>query len=140
MTVLTRALMTGALATTLLVAGTALTAEPSVERGKKLFNTKAQCKTCHSVKAGVKRVGPSVFGTIGRKCGTAKKTRFSKGYKEACKKAPWTWDADNLDKYLEDPGKFVTEIRGKKSRSPMTRKTKKAADRADIIAYIKTLK
>ena len=118
-------------------AGTAIAAEGDAARGKKVFN---KCTACHATVANVKRVGPSLFGVVGRKCGTAAKTRYSKGYKAACQKLGFTWDTARIDKYIEDPSKYISELAGKKYTSPMRVKLKKAQDRADVIAYLNTLK
>ena len=124
----------------LIVAAAAHAAEGDAENGKKLFFSKAQCKICHSVEPNQKRVGPSLFGIVGRKCGTAAKQAFSSNYKAACAKTGFVWDEASLDSYLEDPSAYISGVSGQKKRSPMTRKTPKAQDRADIIAYLKTLK
>ena len=127
-----------AIATTLLFAsGAALAADGDATAGKQVFK---RCKACHSIKKDQKRVGPSVFGVIGRKCGTAAKTRFSRGYRQACKKLQFTWDAASLDAYLKDPSKYISKLNGKKSRSPMSLRLSKAKDRANVIAYLMTLK
>ena len=124
----------------LIAPGAAAAAEGNAENGQKLFFSTAQCKTCHSVKQGQKRIGPSMFGIVGRKCGTAEKQNYSSNYKAACEKAPFAWDEAALDGYLEDPTRYISKIAGKTKTSPMTRKTPKPQDRADIIAYLKTLK
>ena len=124
---------------TLIAAGAASAADGDATRGEKLFFSTAQCKTCHSTKKDVKRVGPSLFAVVGRKCGTAAKQRFSSNYKAACEKVSFVWEETNLDEYLEDPTAYISKITGKKKRSPMSRKTKKPQDRADIIAFLKTL-
>jgi cytochrome c len=124
----------------LIAAGTAQAAGGDAENGKKLFFSTAQCKTCHSVKKDEKRVGPSLFGVVGRKCGTAAKQMFSSNYKAACAKTSFVWDEASLDSYLEDPSAHISKISGQTKRSPMSRKTAKAQDRADIIAYLATLK
>jgi cytochrome c len=120
--------------------GTASAAEGNAENGQKLFFSAAQCKTCHSVKAGQKMIGPSMFGVVGRQCGTAEKQNYSSNYKAACQKAPFAWDEAALDGYLADPSGYISKISGQTKASPMTRKTPKPQDRADIIAYLKTLK
>ncbi len=124
----------------LIAAGAASAADGDAAHGKKLFFSTAQCKICHSVEPNQKRVGPSLFGVVGRKCGTAAKQVFSSNYKAACAKENFTWDEKRLDAYLEDPSAYISSLSGQHKRSPMTRETKKAQDRADIIAYLKTLK
>ncbi len=122
-----------------MIASPAFAAEGDVAKGEKAYKTK--CKSCHAVKPNVKRVGPSLFGVIGRKCGTAPKVRFSKGYKAACEAKSFTWDAAMIDEYIKDPKAFMSKQAGKKVSSPMAAvKIKKEARRANILAYLKTLK
>ncbi len=100
-------------------------------KGEKVFK---KCKACHSVKPGKHKVGPSLAGVFGRKAGTAE------GYKRyrGLKGADWTWDEASLEEFLADPKKFVKK-RGANTSS-MALKLNKAAQRADVIAYLKTLK
>ena len=99
-------------------------------KGEKVFK---KCKACHSAKPGKHKVGPSLAGVFGRKAGTAE------GYKRyrGMKGADWTWDEASLEEFLADPKKFVKK-RG--ANSSMALKLNKAAQRADVIAYLKTLK
>ena len=139
MTLRTNAALTAGLAM-LIVSGAAHAADGNAENGKKLFFSTAQCKVCHSIKKDVKLVGPSLFGAFGRKCGTAAKQTFSSNYKAACAKTGFAWDEKGLDAYLQDPSAYISKLSGETKRSPMSRQTPKAQDRADIIAYLKTLK
>lgn len=94
--------------------------------GKKLF---ARCVACHAVTPGNHGIGPSLFGVFGRKAGTA----AGCGYSSAMKKAAPVWDAQTLDRYLDNPPRFI----------PGTRQTFRltdAGDRAKVIAYLATLK
>ncbi len=106
-------------------------------KGKKVFN---KCKACHSPVKGVNRIGPSLFGIVGRQCGSVPKARYSSVYKTACAKAPFAWDEEKIGMYIADPSKFLSDIAGEKKRSTMTLKLPKPKDRDDIIAYLKTLK
>jgi cytochrome c len=113
-----------------LTSGAAMAASDSAgdaTKGKKVFK---KCKACHSVKAGKKKVGPSMFGVVGRKAGTEKGYRFSK----AMKASGLTWDEATLDKFLKKPRKF---LKGTKMSFGGLKKEKQ---RADVIAYMKTLK
>jgi len=96
------------------------------QSGKKTF--KKRCAVCHSINAGKHKNGPSLAGIIGRKAGS---TDFPK-YK-GLKGFDAVWDAQNLDKFLSNPKKFV----GAKT---MAFKLKKENERADVIEYLKTLK
>jgi len=95
------------------------------ERGEKVFR---QCAACHSLDKGVNRVGPSLYGVIGRKAGTA--PGFTR-YSAAMKKADVVWNEETLDKYLAAPKEFVP---GNSMAFPGL---KKEQDREDVIALLK---
>jgi len=90
----------------------------------------AKCALCHSAVAGQNRVGPSLFGVVGRKAGTAPNYTYS----EANKNSGKTWDEATLDIYLTDPKALVP---GTKMIFPGLAD---ATDRANVIAYLATLK
>lgn len=99
----------------------------SVEAGQKAF--KQQCGLCHDVAAGKNRVGPSLFGVVGRKSGSVDGFHYSDGNKNS----GLTWDQATLDKYLADP-------RGTVPGTTMTYAgVKNDEQRKDIIAYLSTL-
>lgn len=103
-------------------------AEGDPEAGKRAF---AKCIACHSVESGQhKPTGPSLAGIFDRKAGTAAGFRYS----PAMQKADLVWNDGNLDKYLENPRTF---IRGNRMAFPGVRSDR---ERADLIAYLKTLK
>ncbi len=95
--------------------------------GEKLF--KRICFTCHTSEAGKNKIGPSLFGVVGRKAGT--EAGFT--YSSAMKEANVTWNAESIDKYLTDPKKFVP---GNKMAYAGV---KKDEERKEIIAYLSTL-
>ena len=118
-------------------------AEGDAAKGKKVFK---KCMACHKVGEGAKNgVGPVLTGVIGRKAGTFPKFKYSKLMKQASE-AGLVWDEALLDKYLDKKGvnktlkDFVKEKGGKpKGRGKMTFPgLKKPADRANVIAYLKT--
>jgi cytochrome c len=108
------------------VASPAWAGDPA--KGATLF--KAKCAVCHSLEAGKNKIGPSLFGIVGRPTGSVE----GYSYSPANKAAGLTWDVATLDKYLVDPRTMV----------PGTRMTfpgpKDDGDRADVIAYLSTLK
>lgn len=61
---------------------------------------KAVCMGCHSVEPGVTKVGPSLFGTMGRAAG-------SPNGSEALRSSSIVWDRETLDRYLRDPQRLV---------------------------------
>jgi cytochrome c len=75
-------------------------------------------------------VGPSLFGVVGRPAGTAPGYNYS----EANKSSGKTWDDATLDTYLTNPKALVP---GTKMVFPGL---PDAADRANVIAYLDTLK
>lgn len=81
----------------LLNATSALAAEP----GQVQFNNR--CRTCHSVREGDHRLGPSLHLVYGR---TAGKSSFP-AYSDAMKNAGFEWDAEKLNKYIENPDAVV---------------------------------
>ena len=102
-------------------------AAADVEAGKTAFK---KCALCHTTETGKNKVGPSLFGVVGRKSASLDGYNYS----EAMKKFDHTWDPQTLDKYLADPRAVVP---GTKMIYPGI---KDKAERDDVIAYIETLK
>ena len=98
--------------------------------GKELFmgNT---CPTCHSViKDDEMKIGPNLFGVVGRKAGT---TKSLMGPTENLTKYGVTWSAETLDEWLANPN-------AKAPGTPMIGVLTDPQQRADVIAYLATLK
>ena len=95
--------------------------------GEQAFNN--SCRTCHTIKDGDNRAGPSLHAIIGRKAGTV--PNFA--YTEAMKSADFVWDEDKLTRFIEDPEATVSGNRMK----PYTG-VRSAEDRAKIVAYLKS--
>ena len=109
-----------------LAAGLAL-AGGDTSRGKMLYAKK--CNPCHSIKAGVNKMGPSLTGIFGKQAGTSNFKKY-----KGLKGSDTVWNQENLDKFLANPKKFVGKKTGMNSR------LKGADNRADVIEYLKTLK
>ncbi len=88
-----------------------------------------QCADCHST-AGNDGVGPGLKDILGRRAGA--KAGFL--YSPAMAKSGLTWDAKTLDAFLADPKEKVP---GTTMAFPGVDDAK---DRADLIAYLRTLK
>jgi len=108
-----------------MVAGPAMAAD--VDAGKTAFK---KCALCHTTEAGKNKIGPSLFGIVGRKSATVENFNYS----EAMTKFDHTWDEGTLDEYLADPRGTVP---GTKMIFPGI---KEKTERDDVIAYLETLK
>lgn len=100
-----------------------------VENGEAIFR---QCATCHQIGEGAKnRAGPQLNGIFGRTAGTVDGFRYSKSFERAGAKG-LEWHYDQLDAFLENPRQLVPGTR------MSFRGVKDGADRADVIAYLRT--
>lgn len=100
-------------------------ADGDAAKGEKVFK---KCKVCHTFDPGKKKIGPHLKGVVGRKSGAVEGYKYSK----AMAAADITWDEANLDKYLTKPKAFL------KGTKMSFAGLKKEAQRADLIAYLKT--
>ncbi len=99
----------------------------AADSGEDVFND--NCSVCHSPEAGTNKLGPSLFGVVGRKSGSL----GDYAYTPAMKGAGLTWDQATLDKYITDPQAVVA---GTKMLFPGI---KDAGDRKALIDYLATL-
>jgi cytochrome c len=97
------------------------------EAGKKVFS---KCAVCHTAVAGKNGLGPSLFGVVGRPSASVPGYNYS----DAMKAANKTWDETTLDAYLTDPKVAVPGNKMAFAGLP------KPEDRANVIAYLATLK
>ena len=110
---------------TLLAALPAPYNEGDLENGRRAF---ARCRSCHTVgKDGADMTGPNLHGVFGRKAGD--RPRYS--YSSAMRQADFTWDAETLDHWLQNPRTFLP---GNKMSFPGL---PDATDRRDVIAFLK---
>lgn len=97
------------------------------QRGAQSFQA---CMICHSVKAGEHSTGPSLANLLSRKAGTSEGFPH---YSQALKDANVIWNENNLDKWLNDPRRFIP------GTSMAVQGIKDAQERADVIAYLKAV-
>ncbi len=103
-------------------------AEGDAASGEKLFK---KCKACHTVDAGGKnKVGPNLHGIYGAKAAGVEGFKYSKALQES----GIVWDDASLDQWLLKPKAMV------KGTKMIFVGLKKDSQRADMIAYLKTLK
>jgi cytochrome c oxidase assembly protein subunit 11 len=95
---------------------------PDPADGRDLFNE--QCTACHALDAN--KYGPKLGGIFGRRAGTA--TGYD--YSPALRSAGVTWSADNLNRWLANPKKFIAGVKMPVSvPDPIARR--------DIVAYLR---
>jgi len=95
--------------------------------GPTLF--KQQCATCHTNNlSDPVRQGPSLFGIVGRRAGSADGFHYSAGFA----KADFSWDDARLDAWISNPQQMIPG-------SVMAYRQAKPEVRAAIIAYLKEL-
>ena len=109
-----------------LMAGAAQ-AEGDPALGKTQFN---KCAACHSIKPGENKIGPSLHGVVGRPSHSIEGFNYS----EAMKAYNVTWTDEELSKYLENPRGVVAGTK------MIFVGLKKEDERANLIAYLDTLK
>lgn len=93
--------------------------------GQHLYGSR--CTACHAVDE--HRVGPRHRGVMGRLAGTSPGYDYSSGLK----RARIIWTPVTLDRWLADPEAMV-------QHQQMDFKVPDAQDRADLIAYLATLR
>lgn len=109
-------------------AATTAMAAGDVKKGEKVFK---KCKSCHTVDQGGKnKIGPNLFGIVGRSSASIDGFKYSK----AMKASGFTWDQATLDGFLKKPRKF---LKGTKMSFAGVKKEKQ---RVNLIAYLETLK
>lgn len=104
-------------------------AAQGAEPGKLTFNNR--CRTCHSVKEGDNRQGPSLHAIVGRKAGSS--SGYA-GYSQAMKSSNIVWDEQTLDAFIANPDKVVP---GHNMRPYPG--LPDAQEREEIVAYLKSI-
>lgn len=94
--------------------------------GKRVF---MRCISCHSIKEGQNKVGPSLYGIIGREAGQVDGFKYSSANADS----GITWSKDVLFEYLENPRGYMP---GTKMIFPGL---PKEDDRKNVIAYLESV-
>ena len=95
-----------------------------LENGRRAF---ARCRSCHTVtEGGPNMTGPNLYGVFGRQAGSLPGFNYS----NAVKTAGFSWDAERIDHWLENPRTFLP---GNKMSFPGL---PDADDRRDLIAWL----
>ena len=108
----------------------ALLAKADPADGAKVFK---KCQSCHTAEQGGKnKVGPNLFGIVGRQAGSAPGYTYSASMSAKAGEIG-TWDAAEVAGFISNPKEFLG------GKSKMGFKLKKIGDRAAVIAYLKSL-
>jgi len=104
-----------------------LLASANAEAGKAVTKN---CTSCHTFdKGGKNGVGPNLWGIVGNKRAHAE----GFGYSPAMQAAGGTWDYEHINQFLANPKAAVAGTRMAFAG------LKRAEDRANLIAYLRTL-
>jgi cytochrome c len=124
-----------------LSAAGAVSAAGDVAKGEKEF---AKCKACHTIANGdtviVKggKVGPNLFGLIGRKAGTFEGFKYGASIVAAGEKG-LVWDEAQIAAYMQDPKAFLAAyLSDPAAKTKMTFKLKTGAE--DVATYLASIK
>ena len=99
----------------------------TIEHGKQVFK---KCTACHVVaKGGKNKIGPVLYGVLGRKSGSISDYKYSKALMAHGK----VWSYEEMNGYLLKP---TAHIKGTKMAFAGLRKEK---DRASVILYMNSL-
>jgi len=102
-------------------------AEASPTAGER---TSKKCAACHDfTKGGPNKIGPNLWGVLGRVAGTHEGFKFS----DAMKAFGKTWDYENLNAFVSGPKNVVP------GTAMGFAGLKKAKDAANLLAYLRTL-
>ena len=102
----------------------ALFASTTVVEGEKVFK---KCAACHSIKeGGANKIGPALWGVLGRTAGTIPDYKYSKAMAAHGK----NWSFEEMNGFLIKPKEWI------KGTKMAFAGLKKAKDRAAIILYM----
>ena len=102
----------------------ALFASTSAEEGEKIFK---KCAACHSIsKGGGNKIGPALWGVIGRKAGAVADYKYSKALTSHGK----NWTFDEMNGFLIKPKEWI------KGTKMAFAGLKKPEERAAVILYM----
>jgi cytochrome c len=120
-----------ALVAALALAGTGpARADGDAAKGKTAFVR--QCAICHTVeKGGDNRLGPNLFGIMGKKAGTVAGFTYTNAFKT---RANWEWTEDGIGGWMMFPSTMVPGTAMGIFQGIAER------DRDDLVAYLATLK
>lgn len=103
-------------------------ASANVDAGKAIFQK--VCSTCHTIdKGGPNKVGPNLWGVVGRKKGSHEGFSYSSGME--AKGGDWTYE--DIDHMIFKPTAYIKGTKMAFAGLP------KEQERADVIAFLRTM-
>jgi cytochrome c len=104
-----------------------LLASAAVDKGEQAAK---KCQACHTfTKGGPNRIGPNLWGVVGR----PKASEPGFAYSDALKKKSGNWTIDDLSEFLANPRTFAPGTKMAFVGLP------RGSERADVIAYLNSL-
>jgi cytochrome c len=114
-----------------MLAGTAAAQSPQPAQSNEdlelAFN--GHCRECHAFDKGDNRLGPTLYGVVGRKAATVPNFAYS----DSVKSSGITWDEKTLDKWIANPNALIPG----NSMGIIFAGVADAGERAKIIAFLK---
>lgn len=109
-----------------------LLADASIEDGEKVFK---KCAACHTVEeGGANKVGPGLWNIVNAPFGAKDGFGYSSALKNfVAENSGVVWDYENLNEFLLKPSAYL------KGTAMGFAGLKKEADRANVIAYLRSL-
>ncbi len=108
-----------------------LLASADAAKGESIFK---KCAACHTGEnGGANKVGPNLWNIVNRPVASHEGFGYSSAMQEFSKGGSETWTFDNLYHFLKKPKDFVS------GTAMGFAGLKKEGDRADLIAYLRTL-
>ena len=96
-----------------------------LDNGRRVF---ARCRSCHTLtEGGPNMTGPNLYGVFGREAGGHPDYNYS----AVVKAADFTWNAERLDHWLENPRTYLKGTKMSFAGIP------DPEDRRDVIAFLK---
>lgn len=101
----------------------------AAESSQAAFNNR--CRTCHSVKEGDNRLGPSLHNIFGAKAGAS----AFQAYSQALRNSGVIWSEETLNKFIANPDALIPG----NNMKPFAGVTDEA-ERSQIVDYLKSAK